>query len=86
VTDRHRLSHPVGRARARSPLVSPIPAVAALQLSAAPSGIRRPGQTVDEDVKQAQHAGLPPGLVMQVAHAYQRPQEVRGADIGTDFA
>ena len=43
-------------------------------------------KAIDEDVDQPQHARLPAGLVVHVAHADQRPQQVLGADVGADLA
>src|ERR1700722_17033497 len=43
-------------------------------------------KAVDKDIEQTHHALLPAGLVVQVAHADQRPQQVFRTDIGADFA
>src|ERR1700722_467473 len=50
------------------------------------AGIASHAQTVHEDIEQPHHAVLPAGLVVQVAHANQRPQQVFGADVRADFA
>ena len=59
------------------------------------AAVRRAGLTadpgfdakaIDEDIEQPQHAFLPAGLVVQVAHADERAQQVFRADIGADLA
>jgi hypothetical protein len=43
-------------------------------------------QPVDEDVDKSQNAGLPPGLIVHVAHAHKSTKEVLRADVFADFA
>jgi DNA-binding CsgD family transcriptional regulator len=46
----------------------------------------RNAKPVDEDVDQAQHAGLPARLIVHVAHAHKGTQQVFRADVVADFA
>ena len=43
-------------------------------------------QAIDEHVQKPQHCRLPAGLIVHVAHADKRPQNVFGTDIGADLA
>src|SRR5882757_1792816 len=47
---------------------------------------RLPPQPVDEHIHQAQHGRLPAGLVVQIAHADQRAQQLLRTDVGADLA
>ena len=43
-------------------------------------------QAIDEDVDQPENAGLPTRLIMHVAHAHKRTQDVFRADVVADLA
>ena len=48
-----------------------------------PVDARFRAKTIDEDIEQPHDAPLPTGLVVQVAHADERPQQVCRADVRT---